>query len=137
MAQEEEFRADPDTVFQACINAVAYTNWAIQSRDGDQLILDVKTPFTMKEYSPTFQDRIDVEVIPLDDGATVWVDSNPRFQLWNWGKDKRNENKFLDEVAREVRTIARRRGPPRGERRTADDHRGDTTRRSDGSRRRS
>lgn len=134
MAQEEEFRADPDTVFQACINAVAYMEWTLQSRDRDQLILDIKTPFTMKKFSRTFQDRIDVEVSPLDDGSVVWVDSNPRFQLWNWGKDGRNENKYLDEVAREVRTITPQRRHSRGGRRTATDRRGDPPRRSDGRR---
>lgn len=106
MAREAYYHHPPQLVFQACINAVAYVEWSIRWRNEEELAMHIKTPFTLKSTSPTMQDSIDVELTPEGNRTRVWVDSNPRFQLWNWGQDSRNEQTFLEEVSREVERIS-------------------------------
>jgi len=109
MPSERAYWSAPQTSFQACINAIAYLDWSIDWRDESQYTMHIKTPFTTKKFRPSFQDTIDVEVYADGDGSVVWVDSNPRFQLWNWGQDARNESTFLDEVSREIQRIGAQR----------------------------
>lgn len=111
MAREVAYHRSPETVFQACINAIAYLEWAIQERDESLLRIKIRTPFTVKKTRPSFQDEIDVEIIVKEDRSIVWVDSNPRFQIWNWWKDKRNEKAFIEEVSREIERITTQQPP--------------------------
>ncbi len=102
MGHEQRYDHPPETLFGACINAVAYLPWTIDERDESNLRIEIKTPFTVKKTMPSFQDVITVEVIPDGESSIVWAHSYPRFQVWNWGKDGRNERGYLDEVSREV-----------------------------------
>lgn len=111
MAREQSYECPPETAFRACITAVAYLPWAIDERDESTLRMTIRTPFTIKKTKPSFQDVVTAEVIPKDGRSIVWVDSYPRFQVWNWGKDARNERAFLEAVTREVERATTGTGP--------------------------
>jgi len=89
---ERLYKNNFDTVFESSVAALKLLKWSVSDANKKQGVISASTRLSIWSWGENFTIRIQ----EIDDMVAVHVKSSAKAQLYTWGKNERNEQKFLD-----------------------------------------
>lgn len=91
---EGEYDAPVEGVFLACRRALRHLRWDVEEYDEHEGYIRAKTGASLRSWG----ERVEISIWERDDSTTVRAESRPSGQLFDWGKDDENVERFFDEL---------------------------------------
>jgi len=83
-----------DEIFEASLSTVKKLGWKVTSQNREKGEIKAKTGTTLRSWG----ENVTIDVTQETTGSTISVMSNAHSQLFDWGKDEKNEECFYKEL---------------------------------------